>query len=227
MPQNFDFGTQWATVVSHLLTTEADNIIATTFTYWASGRGINHEYDPSQPPSQELSSTDHSLRIQDLIQEHFKHLLSRESVEEIERLHEEKNALDSDAEDFETEDYNDALAEAYEESRDEITERAGYNWPKHKDKLAFYVPVGSCHAWNAIFGLWLARKVFPDKQWLVLRSDKHTTVYCPAIDQVFDILYWALERRLDDHICGAAYSSSDLSLGGNLAFNDSQTFVPG
>jgi hypothetical protein len=39
MPQNFDFGAQWATVVPHLLTTEASEVITTTFTYWALGRG--------------------------------------------------------------------------------------------------------------------------------------------------------------------------------------------
>lgn len=111
-----------------------------------------------------------------------------------------------------------------------------FNYKLNPHQLTFYVPFGQCHGWNKIFGLWLAKQVLPQYKWRIRTSARHTTVYCREQHMVFDILYWGLDHRLKDYhnnyntytntntnSCTNTnpniYSSKDVTLGGNLAFD--------
>lgn len=213
MPVNFDFGKEWNKIKHFLEEPQAEKIIRKTYKEWQRGQilvrrsmGIDFrkgKYDPNKHPSQQLTTCDWWCEISDLI------CKTHKTAEDSQEIMDIKNNWDEDCEDIH---WNKIW-----KIQDEVIKRAGYDWPKHKDKLAFYIPIGSCHTWNAIFGLWLARKVFPDLEWRVLTSQEHTTVYCKERDMIFDILYWSLDNRIEDHIVGKPYSSKDLTLGGDLA----------
>lgn len=104
---------------------------------------------------------------------------------------------------------------------EKIRRKIGYDYTNNFDKIAFFIPFGLCHYWNPKFGLMLAKRVFPQSEWVIRTSDKHTTVWCPEENKVFDIIYWASENRLEDFIRGVPYSSNDETLGGKLALKDS------
>ena len=61
----------------------------------------------------------------------------------------------------------------------------------------------------------------PDRDWEIRKGHKHTTIYCERTDEIFDILFWAIDGRLDNHELKQKYKSKDKSLGGNEAFIDS------
>ena len=75
--------------------------------------------------------------------------------------------------------------------------------------------------------LW-RKKVLPDREWELRQSDIHTTVYSEATNEVFDIIFWGLDGRLCEHELSRLtstklkYSSTDLSLGGNLSYEMSE-----
>ena len=110
----------------------------------------------------------------------------------------------------------------------QIMDDLGFNFtPSNKSKLMFYIPYGICHWWNKYVGLPLARKLMPDRTWVLREGLKHTTVWCPDTNEVFDMVYWSMDGRLEDHEVSVLlnrkikYASTDLSLGGQSAFVDS------
>jgi len=101
-----------------------------------------------------------------------------------------------------------------------LMEGIGWSWEKNPTFIAFWIPFGRCHEWNLIFSFYLAKTVCPELKWEILTSDIHTTVICKETKQIFDILYWGLDRRLADYVFDRPYRSRDNSLGGNRAFKE-------
>lgn len=48
----------------------------------------------------------------------------------------------------------------------------------------------ACHWWNPTFGITIARILFPDEKWRVVRGELHTTVVNKNMTKVFDIIYY-------------------------------------
>jgi hypothetical protein len=121
--------------------------------------------------------------------------------------------------------------DVYNELEDSILSRINLNWDTNKDHLAFYIPMGQCFLWNRYFGLWLAKKLYPKENWVVEESEEHCTVVCHKSKRIFDILYWSLDKRLEDYCKYHAgqwgykklkYSSKDVSLGGKDAYESTR-----
>jgi hypothetical protein len=111
-------------------------------------------------------------------------------------------------------DPDDVLLSQQMKMEEKIMDRLGWSYRTNPDHLFHYVPFGTCHWWNPMVSLYLARKVCPKKQWVIAKGPKHTTIVCLEEKLVFDILYWGLDQRLEEYTLKQRYSSNDSTLGG-------------
>ena len=218
--QNYDFGRNWDKVWPHINTPEAKKWIRKAWRSIKRNRGWKVRYQYRQPPSNAISSSDGYVmmidRILDEVIETNYPAVVTDADREIlfEPCPENEDDIDHD-------DYRDL------DVRFDILRRLGLDYRYNKGKLCFYIPFHTCHWWNPHFSLPLARKVLPDRNWTVRRGEDHTTVYCKETNEVFDMIYWGLDNRLEEYqlaeIRGEPieYSCSDPSLGGNMAYIDS------
>lgn len=94
------------------------------------------------------------------------------------------------------------------------------NWNAIKYNLETYYLSGSCHWYAPTFELTLARLVCPNEKWRVMSSDVHSTVINQDNTKVFDLLYWANDGRLENHVFGDKIEIIDPTLGGAQAYKD-------
>ena len=216
---NFDFGTNWHKVVHLINVRRVDNFCRSILQHSRDAYYVKYVGKLS-PASLLCPSTAYHTFIDGLvdpiIQRQDPHYLT---AADIDFLQPRPRREDDDEEDHDEED--EEYYRELSEIRTRVEEALGYNYEKHQDKLAFYVAFKRCHVWNPLFGLWFARRVFPKDDWEIRSSEQHTTVYCPARHMVFDILYWALDDRLEDHANGVPYRSPDATFGGQFAFESS------
>ncbi len=210
---NFDFGAHWEEIRHFLSRKVVDDLCQLVVADMDSPDII---FRPDRPPSCWLSWGDAYVTFLDnltdpILQRRDKRYLTKEEIAFLREYSKHK---------FNDDDRR-ASVQRYCKLREKVQDRLGYDYTKCNDKLAFYVPFGRCHWWNPIFGLWLAKKVCPLDRWVVRRGKNHTTVYCAEKHMVFDILYWALDGRLENHVSGLRYRCKDISLGGIMAFDES------
>ena len=120
------------------------------------------------------------------------------------------------------EDDDDDIITAYHEMREDILEPY-FTWDKIKYDAESYYLCGSCHWWAPTFELTLAKLVEPTEKWKVRMGSKHSTVINAAGTKVFDLLYWGLDKRLENRMFGDPIPKSkvDKTLGGKLAYQNS------
>ena len=106
------------------------------------------------------------------------------------------------------------------EAREELLEPY-FSWQAIKYDLLSYYVFGSCHAYAPTFQLTLARLVCPEEKWRVQAGTKHSTVINDSNTKVFDLLYWALDGRLENYIFGDDLEANDPTLGGHYAYVNS------
>jgi len=94
------------------------------------------------------------------------------------------------------------------------------DWNAIKYDLESYYLCGGCHALNPTLGLTLARLVEPTETWRVLSSNEHTTVINSDNSRVFDLIYWVLDGRIENHMFGDELCVVDPTLGGKQAYID-------
>lgn len=97
-----------------------------------------------------------------------------------------------------------------------------YKWNNIKYDLGSYVLWGSSHSYAPTFELTLANLVLPDEKWRVRRGNRHTTVIDEKGNKVFDLIYWALDGRLENHVFGDPVRKEDPTLGGRIAYEYSE-----
>jgi 5-methylcytosine-specific restriction endonuclease McrBC regulatory subunit McrC len=69
---------------------------------------------------------------------------------------------------------------------------------------------------NRYIGLYLAKKVCPDKKWKIVESKYHTTVMSSDKTQIFDLIAYAWNTdRFKAYCLNEAYIETDSSLGAN------------
>lgn len=101
-----------------------------------------------------------------------------------------------------------------------LRQKLHYDWPKHKERIGFYA-LRRDPTWSITFGRCLVDLLFPQEVWQVRRSRRWATLYCSSRHMVFDICMWAEDNRLIDHSCGRPYTSTDPTLGGKQAWEES------
>ena len=216
-PTNYDFGANWEYVLSFLENRdEVDKIIKKCHKMMKKEGKIITDYDKNKAPPDLLTINDayYTLiydMVENILDNYDEDYMTKKEIAIMKKW----KTLDED--DSENDEYNDKRANI----ENKIINRLGYNFASNRDKLAFYVPFGTCHWWNKTFSLWLAKKMFPSYKWVIREGDKHTTVYCEKHNMIFDIIYWATDNRLEDYINGLEYSSDDKTLGGGKAYRSS------
>jgi hypothetical protein len=87
----------------------------------------------------------------------------------------------------------------------EIMKKIDLDWDFNKNSIHDWIPVGECHFYNKHFGLMVAKKLMPDKNWEVVTTETHTTVVCMEDKLFFDILIWGscnLEIYMNNTVFG-------------------------
>ena len=116
---------------------------------------------------------------------------------------------------------NDEELQAWTEERERLHKKY-FPDSQRKYDLESYVLLGGCYYWAPTFELTLARLVEPNEEWRVREGDKHSTVINKDQTKVFDLLYWILDGRIENYIFGKPVEEEDPTLGGKLAFENSE-----
>ena len=90
-----------------------------------------------------------------------------------------------------------------------------------KYDLKNYVLEGGCHWINPTFGLTLARLVEPGENWIIKRSNIHTSIFNKNYSKCFDILAWAFseDERLERYTLKEEVDGKDPTMGGFCAYS--------
>ena len=103
--------------------------------------------------------------------------------------------------------------------KDEIL-KPYFSWDNIKEDLETYYLSGSCHWANRTYGLALARLVEPTEKWRVLSGKQHTTIINKNNTKIFDLLYWGINGRLENHMFGDKIKKQDPTFGGKSAYGN-------
>lgn len=213
--QNYDFGANWNSIKHLIVPEEMDKLCKFILKKW----DIPYvTFSKKRSPACLFTTSDaYHQFIMDLVQDTIDKRDTRYlCAKDLKFLDKYSRLTDEQCND----DY-DHYTTRYFKLMERVETKLGYNYGKQRDKLQFYIPFGRCHIWNPEFGLPLARKVCPEDNWIVRSGTDHTTIYCPEKHKVFDIIYWGIDGRYQDHAYGIPYKSRDKSLGGEDAFQRS------
>ncbi len=87
-----------------------------------------------------------------------------------------------------------------------------FTWAQRKNDIDSYLLYGACRWWAPSFEITLARE-----------GRNHATVINKDNTKVFDLLYWGLDGRVEEHMFGdiIPFPLRDETLGGRAAYIDS------
>lgn len=213
-PANYDFGKYWKTeVVQHLEDPSIKKSITKGVDLYYKDRliPIKKKYDPSKPCPASYCTSDAYVTLTDRIRDNIIKILGEKNL-----LPQEFIDARSAPEDLS--ESEDDFCRLYEE----ITQPY-LDWEEIKYNLESYVLYHSCWAWAPTFELTLARLVEPEEEWRVREGAKHATVINKTNTKVFDLLYWAIDGRLENYMFGDTipFSQRDPTRGGKMAYIDS------
>lgn len=98
------------------------------------------------------------------------------------------------------------------ESLTEIVMReCGYDFNYNEKFIGHWIPFGDCHNWNSNFSFYMANKLFPEENWIIITSDAHTSIITLDTHRMFDILLWGY-GRLWKHLEEVDYSNEDMGV---------------
>jgi hypothetical protein len=212
-PINYDFGKHWNTKIKPLLDLpRVQKSLEKGINDYLS-RGLSgKKYKKNTCPANYSSDNCYAQLM----------MRKRENI--LERLEEEgklpERYLELKNTNLEEEDDYEDLTEEYWDLEQEIL-KPYFEWNIIKYDLETYYIHNSCHWTNPTFGLTLAKLVEPNEKWMVRRGDEHTTVINKEKTKVFDILYWGIDDRLENHIFGDVIEKEDKTLGGKEAYLNS------
>lgn len=176
---NYDFGANWNDVVLPL-------VLHNGLVKKAMKRGIvnylkhfdikHMKYSPIRPPAYYISNDSWDTYMGEFEEKLVEKLIKTGFLPEQPLLKEDEEFEDSEE------------CQKYEAMKKEAIEP----FVRHHEKTCMkaYQMFGCCHWWNPSFGLTLAKKIFPNEKWKVIRGDKHTTIANKERTLVFDILYF-------------------------------------
>lgn len=233
-PVNYDFVKNWKAILPHLYGDEVDKIITQVLVcQHINGIAWNEQtYTGNECPSSALSKGDSfATLVMELSQDAMDDLDSRYLTSVEQRFLKRFRFSDSENEELVSEQKKkdrQSDENKYNEIMSKVGERMGYAYSKtNRDKIVFWIPFGACHSWNAIWGLWLAKKVLPNGDWIIRTNHtKHTTIYSKKLHMVFDILAYFWGTSLVDMERGEPLVHKDNTLGGAEAWNNSDPKNP-
>ena len=170
---NYDFKTNWDDVIlpllSHPLIKKSIKKGITNFI--KEGRSYEEKYDCNKCPAEYSSNDGWSTYIIE-----FEDNLANKLM---------KTGFIKEDPIFEDDDFE---SQEYDEYKYKILEP----FIKHhkKTSLRAYQMFGACHWWNPTFCLTLAKIIYPNEKWNILKGDYHTTVINNDKTLIFDILYF-------------------------------------
>ena len=97
-------------------------------------------------------------------------------------------------------------------------------WHRGPGRPAFYeqyVCSQACH-WLCVPNLALAQQLFPDHNWVIVQSDRHSSVVCFEERVVFDLTYFYLNVEMER--CLEMLFGDDLSGVGTTVFDDGEEY---
>ena len=103
-------------------------------------------------------------------------------------------------------------------------DRLGISWEVNPYWIGHWIIWGTCVFTNTYLSFPIAKILFPNKHWQLVSSSAHTSVVCLEEQSVFDLLYWGLDGRIDNHIFSRLFEfeeppNRDPSLGGEQAID--------
>jgi hypothetical protein len=170
---NYDFKTNWNDVILPLLSHQLikKSIKKGITNFIKDGQSFEEKYDCNKCPA-EYSSNDGWFTYIVEFEDNLANKLMKTGFIKEEPIFEE----------------DDCESEEYEEYKDKILEP----FVKHhkKTSLRAYQMFGACHWWNPTFCLTLAKIIYPNEKWNILKGHYHTTVINNEETLIFDILYF-------------------------------------
>ena len=170
---NYDFKTNWDDVIlpllSHPLIKKSIKKGITNFI--KDGQSFEEKYDCNKCPAEYSSNDGWSTYIVEFEDNLANKLIKTGFIKE------DPIFEDDDCESQEYDEYKDKILEPF---------------IKHhkKTSLRAYQMFGACHWWNPTFCLTLAKIIYPNEKWNILKGDYHTTVINNDKTLIFDILYF-------------------------------------
>ena len=173
---NYDFKTNWDDVILPLLSHPLikKSIKKGISNFIKEGRSYEKKYDCNKCPAEYSSNNGWIMYIDD-----FQEILTNKFLE---------TGFIKEQPIFEEDDCESPEYLEYEEYKDKILEP----FIKHhkKTSLRAYQIFGACHWWNPTFCLTLAKIIYPNEKWNILKGHYHTTVINNDETLIFDILYF-------------------------------------
>lgn len=108
--------------------------------------------------------------------------------------------------------YDDVSNDISSKIFDLILFACGYDFYYNKTFILYWIPFGNCFNWNFKFGLYMAKKLFPNEKWILVETNYHTSVITVDTFRMFDILLWGCDGRLWNYLINESYYN-DESLG--------------
>jgi len=175
---NYDFKTNWNDVILPLLSHQLikKSIKKGITNFIKDGQSFEEKYDCNKCPAEYSSNDGWFTYIVEFEEKLTDKLIKTGFIKE-------QPILEEDIEAFESPEYLE-----YEEYKDKILEP----FVKHhkKTSLRAYQIFGACHWWNPTFCLTLAKIIYPNEKWNILKGHYHTTVINNDETLIFDILYF-------------------------------------
>lgn len=217
-PINYDFSANWTTKIKPLLdNAEVQKALTKGINKYLANFPSKNKYKKNTCPANYSSKDGYAMLMDRKREELMKKLKDTNQLPK-KYLNLEKKLEKADPE------YDDVDNIGYELMvMENKIMKPYFTWDKIKYDLESYYLSGSCHFYNPTFCLTLARLVEPDEVWRVQVSNKHTTVINKNNTKVFDLLYWADNDRLENHMFGDPIPANklDVTLGGKAAYLDS------
>ena len=211
-PINYDFNANWAIKIKPLLDTiEIKKSLTKGINKYLANFPSKNRYKKNTCPANYSSKDGYARLMQRKEEELMQKLRDTEQLPKKYLNLEKKLEMDDDDIGYNLMIMEQKIVKPY------------FTWDKIKYDLESYYVSGACHFYNPTFGLVLARLVESDEEWRVQSSNKHTTVINKNNTKVFDLLYWANDGRLENHIFGdlIPVNKLDMTLGGKAAYLDS------
>jgi hypothetical protein len=211
---NFNFGTQWDKVVPFLQTRRMKKLLEKVHGMIRDNHDFPQNwkpYDHTKAPAEQLTTHDGYIMQLDQIKEHYIKIKDVRIPPTVVKKLDELIDMREDSNDDDEEEYFNMLHDI----EDKVMRAVNVSFDVNPTHIVHWLAFGTCHWFNVIIGLYLAKKVCPSTNWKVRVSDDHSTVISDD-GKMFDILAWGWNQNRFNAACMQLEDTeTDVSLGAN------------